>query len=164
MNAEQIAATAQQLVGTQFAQTQTALPTDAPLPTETVAPTSTTTSTPLATLTETPSASVTQIAVTWAPYGADPGAFETAQADKSSGNTPLLLDNRSGERIMFILVSPRYQEYTFSDSRGIALPQGQYSYRAWIGDEGPFSGSFVLNNPDKHVLIFYPDKIHFSTP
>ena len=163
-NEDQIAIMAQNLVSTRLAQTLAAQPSNTQIPTETPQPTNTSTQTPFATLTETPTATIKLIS-TWAPYGQpDSGAFETARADKSSRNAPLLLDNRSGERIQFILVSPQYQEYVFTDSLGLVLPQGQYNYRAWIGNDGPFSGSFTLNNPDKHILIFYSDKIHFSTP
>ena len=33
-----------------------------------------------------------------------------------------------------------------------------------MGNQGPFNGSFSITNGDKHVLTFYTDKIHFSTP
>jgi hypothetical protein len=46
----------------------------------------------------------------------------------------------------------------------LILPEAQYTYRAWIGDEGPFNGTFSITNGDKHVLTFNADKIHFSTP
>jgi hypothetical protein len=164
IGADDIASTANHLAATNVALTLTALPSNTTQPTATLQPSSTETLEPSPTPSETATATRRAL-TTWAPYGApDAGAFETAKADKSAGNSPLLLENLSGERILFILISPQYQEYAFTDKLGLALPQGQYSYRAWIGDKGPFSGSFALTNPDKHVLRFYSDKVHFSTP
>ena len=79
-------------------------------------------------------------------------------------NAPLLLENKSGEEIQFILLSPQYQEYVFKGNMTLIVPEGRYSYRAWMGNQGPFNGSFSITNGDKHVLTFYTDKIHFSTP
>lgn len=76
----------------------------------------------------------------------------------------MFFENKSGEEIQFVFLSPRYQEYKFKGNMTLILPEGQYSYRAWIGKAGPFNGSFSITNGDKHVLTFYADKIHFSTP
>ncbi|MGH2581982.1 MAG: hypothetical protein ACRDFQ_03700 [Anaerolineales bacterium] len=163
-SAEDIELTADHLAATKVALTLTAMPTNTSLPTSTPQPSSTFTEEPTATPTETPTATV-RVLTKWAPYGVpDAGVFGTARADKSTGNTPLLLENLSGERVEFIITSPQYQEYVFTNNLGIVLPQASYDYRAWIGEKGPYIGSFVLNNPDKHVLTFYPNKIHFSTP
>lgn len=162
LSPEDIRATAEHLAETGIVLTLTAQPTNTPQPTSTSSstPTSEPSPTPTETATVTP-----QALTTWAPYGVpDAGAFATARADKTTGHTPLLLENLSEERVEFILTSPKYQEYVFTNNLGIVLPQGSYSYLAWIGNKGPYSGSFVLNNPDKHVLTFHPNKIHFSTP
>jgi hypothetical protein len=168
LSAEQIQQTAQVMVDTGIPLTLTALPTNTSLPTETPQPTATFTSI----ASPSPSTTVTIITntlppaiATWTPYGQnESGALETAQTDKADSNAPLLFDNQSGEEIQFIFVSPIYQEYAFDGSMTLILPEGQYSYRAWIGDDGPFSGSFAITNGDKHVLSFRAGKIHFSTP
>jgi hypothetical protein len=103
-------------------------------------------------------------APTWTPYGqADPGAFEEAKADKADLNAPLLLENQSGKEVLFTLLSPIYQEYEFSKSMTLILPEGTYTFRAKV-DKNSYSGSFAITNGDKHVLTFYTNKYHFSTP
>lgn len=165
---EQLQATIDELAATSMVLTLTALPTSTPLPsaTPTLAPTATVepaalpadTSTPLPTDQPT-------LQATWTPYGlAQPTDFEDSKTDKDDKNAPLLLDNESGEEIHFIILSPVYADYTFSGNMSLILPEGTYHYRAWIGDKGPINGSFSITNGDKHILIFYKDKIHFSTP
>ncbi len=95
---------------------------------------------------------------------AQPTDFVDNKTDKQDQNAPLLLDNESGEEIHFIILSPVYADYTFTANMSLILQEGTYKYRAWIGDKGPINGSFSITNGDKHVLIFYKDKIHFSTP
>lgn len=164
----QLEATARSMASTDVALTLSAIASSAPSVTETPSPSPSATSSPTTLSSETVTATSTiapKLQITWNPYGQpDSGSFATAKADKSTGDTPLLLENQSGERVQFNIVSPYYQAYVFTNNLGIVLPQGEYKYMAWIGDKGPFSGSFILNNPDKHVLIFYSDKIHFSTP
>jgi hypothetical protein len=118
---------------------------------------------PSETASETPTALPTFIA-TWTPYGqSESGAEGTAQADKADQNAPLFLENRSGEEVQLTLTSPVYQEYVFTKSMTLILPEGEYTYRAKVG-KASFSGSFAITNGDKHVLTFYSDRIHFSTP
>jgi hypothetical protein len=169
LSAEQIQQTAQVMVDTGIPLTLTALPTNTSLPTATPQPTATFTSTaspsPSTTVTIMTSPLLPAAIATWTPYGqSESGALETAQTDKADANAPLSLQNQSGEDIQFILVSPVYQEYAFGGNMTLILSEGQYSYRAWIGNDGPFSGSFAITNGDKHVLTFFSDKIHFSTP
>lgn len=93
-----------------------------------------------------------------------PTDFVENKEDKADKNAPLLFDNESDEEIHFIILSPVYADYTFTANMSLILPEGIYQYRAWIGGWGPINGSFSITNGDKHVLIFYTDKIHFSTP
>jgi len=167
LSAEQLEATARDLSSTWIALTLTALPTNTAQPSATLRPSSTPTlepsPSPSETATELPTAGPT-FAPTWTPYGqSDPGAFEEAQADKADLNAPLRLDNQSGEDIQFILLTPRYQEYDFSGSMTLILPEGSYTFRANVG-KNSYSGSFAITNGDKHVLTFYTNKYHFSTP
>ena len=167
LSAEQLEATARDLSSKWIALTLTALPTNTAQPSATLRPSSTPTlepsPSPSETATELPTAGPT-FAPTWTPYGqSDPGAFEEAQADKADLNAPLRLDNQSGEDIQFILLTPRYQEYDFSGSMTLILPEGSYTFRANVG-KNSYSGSFAITNGDKHVLTFYTNKYHFSTP
>ncbi len=167
LSAQQLEGTAHDLSSTWIALTLTALPTNTEQPSATPQPSSTPTPepslTPSETVTESPIAGPT-FAPTWTPYGqSDPGAFEEAKSDKADQNAPLLLDNQSGEDIQFILLTPRYQEYDFSGSMTLILPEGSYTFRVNVGKHS-YSGSFAITNGDKHVLSFYDDKYHFSTP
>lgn len=167
LSAEQLEGTAHDISSTWIASTLTALPTNTLQPSATTQPTATSTpepsATPMETATVMPTAGPT-FAPTWTPYGqADPGAFEEAKSDKADLNAPLLLDNQSGEDIHFTLLSPIYQEYEFSGSMTLILPEGSYTFRAKI-DKNTLNGSFAITNGDKHVLTFYANKYHFSTP
>jgi len=168
LSLEQAAETAHDIAATNVVLTLTALPTSTAIPTETPQPSATPSPDPSETATlassTTPPLTPT-FAPTWTPYGRlQPTEFGTAQADKDDKNAPLLLENKSGEDILFVLLSPIYQEYQFSKSMTIILPEGQYTYRVWIGNSSPMNGSFSITNGDKHILTFYVDKVHFSTP
>ncbi len=167
LSAQQLEGTAHDLSSTWIALTLTALPTNTEQPSATPRPSSTPTlepsPIPSETVAELPAAGPTFVA-TWTPYGqTDPGAFEDAKSDKSDLNAPLRLDNQTGGEVQFILLSPRYQEYDFSGSMTLILPEGSYTFRANVGKHS-YSGSFAITNGDKHVLSFYTDKYHFSTP
>jgi hypothetical protein len=166
---ESLNATVEQVAATGIVLTLTALPTatlvPSDTPTVTLQPTSTITSTTLPTDTPTPFPTVAIYAPTWTPYGQLQATdFIDSKTDKVDKNAPLLLDNESGEEVHFIILSPVYVEYTFTKSFSLILAEDVYQYRAWIGKRGPLSGSFSITNGDKHVLTFYKDKIHFSTP
>ena len=167
LSAEQLEGTARDLSSTWIALTLTALPTNTTQPSDTPQPTATSTPEPSATPMETATVFPTMgptFAPTWTPYGqADPGAFEEAKADKADLNAPLLLENQSGKEVLFTLLSPIYQEYEFSKSMTLILPEGTYTFRAKV-DKNSYSGSFAITNGDKHVLTFYTNKYHFSTP
>ena len=102
---------------------------------------------------------------TWTPFGyMNSSDFATAQADKADSNAPLVLDNRSGQTVHLVILSPVYQEYVFSGSMTVIIPEAQYTYRIWIGEKGPINGSFTISNGDKHVFSIYQDKVSFKTP
>lgn len=167
LSPEQIQGTAYSLAETAVPLTMTAMPTNTVLPTETPQPISTSTPepspSPSVAITESPTVGAT-FAPTWTPYGqSEAGAAETAQADKTDFNAPLLLDNQSGEDVHFTILSPVYQEYEISRSMTLILPEGSYTFRAKV-DNASYSGSFSITNGDKHVLSFYATKYHFSTP
>lgn len=161
---QELDATVQQLAATGIVLTLSSLPT------ATVAPSNTANSTqePTATLQPSPLPTDTPTATfqpTWTPYGQlEPTDFVNSKANKDDKNAPLLLDNQSGEEIRFIILSPVYVEYTFTKSFSLILNEDVYQYRAWIGKHGPLNGTFSITNGDKHILTFYANKIHFSTP
>lgn len=168
---EQLEATVQQMAATGMVLTLTAMPSS------TLLPTVTSTNTPVATATQQPTlvptgtlTAVPTIAPTYQPtatsFGqAEPTDFADNKADKDDKNAPLLLDNQSGgEEIHLIILSPVYGDYVFTGNMVLILPEASYTYRAWIGDKGPLNGSFAITNGDKHVLTFFTNKIHFSTP
>jgi hypothetical protein len=167
---DQLEATVQQLAATGMALTLTALPTNTTLPTATP------TLTPQPSATPEPSQTPTaEFTATFTPrptfqpsatlYGqSQPTDFADSKSDKEDKNAPLLFDNQSGEQIHIIIDSPIYGDYTFSGNMSLILPEATYHYRAWIGKKGPLSGNFSITNGDKHVLTFFSDKIHFSTP
>jgi hypothetical protein len=168
-SAEDMHATAQNIANTSIALTVAAIPTETALPSDTA------TLVPSATYTQAPSALPTGTA-TVAPitpttplptatnYGQMSGsAQETAWADKEDKNAPLMLRNNSGLEIHLILLSPVYQEYTFTSNMSLILPENTYSYRVFIGDKA-FSGSFSITNGDKHALVFFEDHVRFGVP
>ncbi len=77
---------------------------------------------------------------------------------------PLKFINRTGEKITFIIRYPIYKEYIFTDTFRTEIQFGTYEYVAWIGDDGPYVGSFFINNADKWELEFQPGKIIFRIP
>jgi hypothetical protein len=166
---ESLNATVEQLASTGIVLTLTALSTatfiPSDTPTVTPQPTATTMLAALPTDTTTPFPIAVTYAPTWTPYGQQQATdFIDSKTDKVDKNAPLFLDNESGEEIHFIIVSPVYADYTFTGSFSLILAENTYHYRAWIGKHGPINGSFSITNGDKHVLTFYKDKIHFSTP
>ena len=86
------------------------------------------------------------------------------QANKSDSQTYLLLQNNSDQVIWFIIDSPIYLEYRFSDTFGFLISQGDYHYRAYIGSKGPIEGSFHVGNQDKHTITFTSGKVLFQGP
>lgn len=167
---EQLEATVQEIAATSMVLTLTAMPSGTLLPSATSTATVALTPTlePPVALADTATALPDQptFQASWTPYGlAQPTDFVENKEDKDDKNAPLLLDNESGgEEIHFIILSPVYADYTFTGNMSLILQEGTYKYRAWIGDKGPINGSFSITNGDKHILIFYKDKIHFSTP
>jgi len=169
VNPAEIAASAQVVAATSIALTMTSLPTSTPPPSETPtlspSPTKTLVPTPVTSRTIALSTAAVTSQPSLTPYGQPQLTdFATQKANKDDKNAPLLLENNSEEQIKFVIVSPFHQEYNFKKNITLILPEGQYTYQAWIGSKGPISGSFSITNGDKHVLTFYKDKIHFSTP
>jgi hypothetical protein len=164
LGSEDIQASAQVLADQQIASEQAAAPSHTPAPSATLLPTLVPTQIPSATHTILPTQTHTP-QPTQTPFGQMNAAdFATAKADKADLNAPLVLDNRSGTTIRFVITSPVYQEYEFTASMTIVVREATYTYQAWIGKKGPINGSFTITNGDKHVLSFYEDKVGFKTP
>jgi hypothetical protein len=165
-----VAATVAVLVGTQIAGTQTGMPTATLQATSTLTATQmpTETATSIAASTETASPFPTSnatFAPTWTPFGqAAPTDFADNKNNKDDKNAPVLFQNNSGEEIHLIILSPVYQEYYFTRNMQLIFPEGDYVYRAWIGDKGPFNGSMHITNGDKHVMTFNENKVTFAVP
>ena len=155
---------AAEMAETGVAQTLMALPTNTTLPSPIF------TSTPLPTQTQTPTLlAATQTATLFTASGTLVNALPspvsaTEQADKSDAQTYLLLQNNTDQVIWFIVDSPIYLEYRFSDSFGLLIGNGDYHYRAYIGSKGPIEGSFHIGNQDKHTITFTAGKVIFQGP
>lgn len=153
---EDIAATAQSLAETGIALTQAAAPTDTPTstPTDSPEPTATATETPVPTETQAPSATATATVQAAAPT-----------ATFVEGRTaPLLLDNQTDEIVWIVIDAPIYYELRFDDPQLVTVPWGDFHYSVWIGEQGPYSGEFRINNKDKHTLVIEPGKVKFLGP
>jgi hypothetical protein len=74
------------------------------------------------------------------------------------------LQNNTDQVIWFIIDSPIYLEYRFSDSFGILIGNGDYHYRAYLGSKGPIEGNFHVGNQDKHTITFTAGKVIFQGP
>lgn len=168
-SAKELHATAQHMASTSIVLTVAAIPTDttAPSDTPTLVPSSTSTqeitALPTGTATLSPVTPTTPLP-TATNYGQMSGsAQETAWADKDDKNAPLILRNNTELEIHLILLSPVYQEYTFTNNMSLILPESTYSYRVFVGDKA-FSGSFSITNGDKHALVFFEDHVRFGVP
>jgi hypothetical protein len=153
---EDIAATAQSLAETAIALTQAAIPTDTPSSTPTETPEPTATATLTSSFTDTPAPSATPTAKVQA---AKPTA--TFIPGKTA---PLLLDNRTDEIIWIVIDAPIYYELRFDDPQLVTVPWGDFHYQLWIGEKGPYSGNFRINNKDKHTLVIENGSVKFHTP
>jgi hypothetical protein len=154
LSAEESSGTAQVLAATQIVETQRALPTNTQPPPATLTPPPSPTETALPTATALPSATATSTRV-------PPSATAWFNPNETA---PLRFDNKSGETIFAVLSGRVYGEYSFSDSWNLTTPWGDYSYLVWIGDEGPYGGSFTITNRDKYTLVIETDKVHMVGP
>lgn len=150
-----IAATAEGLAATGLAQTAAAIPTDTPtaIPTDTPEPSPTFTEAPTDTATLAPSDTPAPVV-----------ELPTPTWQAPSKTAPLRLQNNSGEEVLLIILSPVYQEIRFKSSRVLTFDWGTYSYRLWIGGDGPYVGTFSITNDDKHTLVIEQDKVYFLVP
>jgi hypothetical protein len=162
---EEIQATADSLAATGVAQTLAAQPTNTQEPTATLVPTlePSPTSTVAEVVTANPTASGFVASGTQANV-APTTVSATELANKKDNSTAVKLQNNTDQIIWIIIEGPGYWEYRFSDSFVILLPLGEYHYRAWIGDSGPFEGNFHIGNPDKHTFVFSNGKVDFQGP
>jgi hypothetical protein len=146
--------TVQVMAATQIVGTQRALPTNTQPPPVTLTPPTKPTETPVPTATTEPTLTETSTRVPASP---------TAWFNPNE-TAPLRFDNKSGENIFAVLSGTVYGEYSFSDSWNLTTPWGDYSYLIWIGDEGPYGGSFTITNRDKYTLVIETDKVHMVGP
>lgn len=161
LSAEQVHATAQIIAAQTLGAAHTEIPTSTSQPSATLQPFVTESPTASDTPTETLTPTFQFTATAFGQLSTSD--FATAKANKSDKNAPLVLDNRSGKTIRFVITSPVYQEYVFTESMTIIIPEAVYTFQAWIGEKG-VNGSFEITNGDKHVLSFYADKWGFKTP
>jgi hypothetical protein len=162
-----LASTAQSIAATGVAGTLTAMPTNTSLPSATLTATfePTAIATALSALDATTTSTSTQPSLQGTlASGLPTEVSATDQADKNDATSPLLLQNNSGQTVWLIIEAPVYLEYRFSDSMLILVPRGVYHYRAYIGEKGPYEGTFSIGNQDKHTLIFSANKVTFQKP
>ena len=148
--------TAANLASTMIAETNAAMPptaTSTPQPTETQPPTEIPTFLPTSTLyipdTSTPT------------YPPQDTATPFMAPNKLA---PLKLTNNSKQEVRFILQNPGYQEYTFTKTMFIQVKYGTYDYIAYIGGDGPYTGTIFVNNPDKWEFVFDKNGVTFYPP
>jgi hypothetical protein len=132
------------------------------MPSETPTRTLTASPEPTATVTQTPVSTETKLPTATA------SAFVQVAKPTATfipGKTaPLLLDNRTEEIIWIIIDAPIYYELRFDDPQLVTVPWGDFHYSLWIGEKGPYSGTFRINNKDKHTLVIEQGKIKFHVP
>jgi hypothetical protein len=153
-------AACESLAKTAVVQTQTAAPTDIVDPTasNTARPTASDTAVPVDTNTATATHTFTPL-----PFIKTATASITPEL-KGGRNAPLRFENKTDEIILVVLPSHNNDQYAFSDSWNLYTPFGEYEYIAWIGDDGPYVGTFRINNIDKHTLTFSDGKVKFHYP
>lgn len=157
LSAEDKAATAGVMAATIIYQTaQAAIPTatDTPLPTLTPTATEVLTSTPTSNPTEyyTETPDFVPPTLTNTPFVA------------SFKETPLKFTNQTNKKVIFKFTSPIQDEYDASGSFLIKVPFGTYTFLAWVGEEGPFSGSIDVKGFDKIEIWFREDKVKIVYP
>jgi hypothetical protein len=154
---EDIAATANVLAATGLAQTAAAVPSPTPAATPSDTPQ------PSPTASQAPTEAASEAATATVIPPANAGGSDATPA--LSGKTALLrLQNNSGQEVFLAIVAPAYREYTFTSSQNLTFEWGEYSYRVWIGGQGPTVGSFAITNKDKHTLVIEQDKVIFLAP
>lgn len=163
-SANQLHATAEQIAATSVALTLDAWPTVTQQPSTTTTPTQQPSATNTETAQSLASNTSTFVAVDTLANNAATQISATDLADKSDKSTPVKLQNNTDQNIWLSIEGGGYWEYQFSDSLVILLPLGDYHYRAWIGDSGPYVGDFHIGNPDKHTLVFSNGKVTFQGP
>lgn len=155
LNAEESLGTAQVLAVTQIAETQKAAPTDKLPQLPTLTPPIKQTETPFPTFTALPTRTATPTS--------PPPPSSTPWVNPKQIAT-LRFENNTKVNIFAVLRGSGVGEYSFSDSWNLTTPWGDYDYLVWIGDDGPYAGSFKITNRDKHTLVIDPGKVHFEGP
>jgi hypothetical protein len=164
-SAEQLQATAQQIAATGVAQTLEAIPTNTQPPTATNTPQPTATPQPTEVVLSTATSTAAVAVGSGTQVSQLPTEPSIAEADdRTDSRTPLLLQNNTDQIIWLIVDSPVYFEYRFSDSFLILVERGDYHYRAWVGNKGPFEGNFRIGSQDKHLMIFSNNKVQVIGP
>jgi hypothetical protein len=154
LNAEESLGTARVMAATQINETQRAAPTNTQPQPPTLTPPIKVSDTPFPVFTPLPTltATATVRVLTNTPW-VNPNEIAT-----------LRFENNSKQNIFAVISGSAYGEYSFSDSWNLMTPWGDYDYLVWIGEEGPFAGSFAITNRDKHTLVIETDKVHFEGP
>lgn len=149
--------TALPLAATMIAETNAAMP---PTPTDTaLPPTETATPSPYPTF---PATNTPYIPDTSTPTSIP---LDTATPFKAPNKlAPLKLTNNTKSEIKLILQNPGYEEYKFTKTMFVQVLYGTYDYIAWIGGEGPYTGSIFINNPDKWEFVFDKNGVTFYAP
>ncbi len=79
---------------------------------------------------------------------------------------PLKLENNSGQGVSLILDGPAYFVVNFSTPLYFIdkVPRGTYTFTAYIGENGPYTGTLHIPNSDQHTLVFHKDKVTIKGP
>ncbi len=129
-------------------------PSDAPSETPTA------TAEPSATPTEAPTATETLV------YVAPTSAFTPTVPFTEAGGAKsrVHLQNDTDETITLTINGSVYVQYVFDTTFNIYLGRGDYSVMAFIGNDGPYVGSFTITNLDKYTIEFDPGRMKIHLP
>lgn len=150
-----VARAATWVAGTQTAEFETRIePSNTPAPPATTSESATLA--PTQTTEPTTASTPTLASETLSPTGTPPS--------DPSNNALLRFENNTDGVVFVLLDGPIHGEFSFSDSWNLPLPRGDYTYSVWIGDDGPYAGSFTLTNADKHTLRINTDQVRLLGP
>jgi hypothetical protein len=147
--------TAANLASTMIAETNAAIP---PTATFTLPPTETQQPTEISTFPPTSTLFVPDTSTPTSPPTGSPTPFVAPNK-----LAPIKLTNNTKQEIRFIL-NPGYQEYKFTKTLFIQVLYGNYDYIAYIGVDGPYTGTIFVNNPDKWEFVFDKNGVTFYPP
>ena len=157
ISAEDQVATAKVMAATIIQATKLA---SIPTATNTLPPTLTPTATQVftATVTSSPTVYVTDTPAYVAPTPTDTPFVASYK------ETPLKFVNQTNKDVYFKFTSPITDEFDATGGYAMKVPFGNYKFLAWVGEEGPFSGTINAKGFNKIEIWFREDKVKIVYP